>query len=170
MLMLLVLLVAGPKPPRTAASLPTEATAQSTGRDEHRDCVDDRVQLTERIEGNERALVIAATGLLEATVSVKVDLKNMDSSVALPLTLDWDPQSPPEIIRLRPRDPHLPWSYQSSLSWRPGRRRTVNIRDFAFALPYPERSLYEVIQGRLGSMTHQRGSGSEEAIDWALPL
>src|SRR4051812_10687811 len=130
---------------------------------------DRNVQIFEQRQVNGVILIAHLTNCTEATITVTMNLVNMAASTALPLTVDAKGRSRFELLRIQAIDPRQTFRYQYEYRWRPGRRSGVAASAYVYALPYVDES-HRVVQGPLGSFSHQAGSGSDNAIDFRMPV
>jgi murein DD-endopeptidase MepM/ murein hydrolase activator NlpD len=132
--------------------------------------VEDRnLQVVTQRLGDRFTLYARLTNCSEATVTLSLSLINMAASSELPLTVDAMGRDYFGLVTLRPIDPRKRWTYEWRYQWRLGRRGAVTSSSYAYVLPYVGES-HRVVQGPYGSFSHQEGSGSENAIDWAMPV
>jgi murein DD-endopeptidase MepM/ murein hydrolase activator NlpD len=118
---------------------------------------------------DESVLWVKADGLLEATLTLDVELHNAVASRALPLTMDLLGRRSVELVRITRKDPSRAWSFRWQWRWRPGGRHARHDPDVVYLLPYEPSSRFVVAQSRLGPFGHRPGSGFENAIDWSMP-
>jgi hypothetical protein len=130
---------------------------------------DRNLQVVAQRLGDRFTLYAQLTNCSEATVTLSLSLVNMAASSEVPLTVDAMGRDYFGLVTLRPIDPRKHWKYQWRYQWRLGRRGTATSSSVAYALPYVGES-HRVVQGAYGSFSHQEGSGSENAIDWAMPV
>lgn len=130
---------------------------------------DRNVQIFELRQINRVTLIAHLTNCTEATITLTMNLVNMAASSVLPLTVDAKSRSRFEVITVQAIDPRQPFRYSYQYQWRPGRRSGVMSSSFAYALPYIDQT-HRVCQGPLGTFSHQAGSGSDNAIDFAMPV
>jgi len=93
----------------------------------------------------------------------------MAASAALPMTVDAKGRTRFELLTIQAIDPRQRFHYQYDYKWRPGRRSGATTSPFIYSLPYLEES-HPVLQGPLGTFSHQAGSGYENAIDFSMPI
>jgi murein DD-endopeptidase MepM/ murein hydrolase activator NlpD len=105
----------------------------------------------------------------EATITIRVTLKNMVASRQLPLTVDAKGRQEFDLVTLRPADHAKSWSYDIREKWLIGRRGDVTSNAFVYALPYLGEQ-HVVAQGPFGTFSHFKGSNNEYAIDWDMPV
>jgi murein DD-endopeptidase MepM/ murein hydrolase activator NlpD len=130
----------------------------------------DRALTVETVEhGRSCALVARRSDLLEATVGISGSLTNTKSSVPMPFTADVAGVGPVELTRLRPRSSLKSWFFSHRVRWCPGIRGGRHDDDHIYALPYEQGRCSVVAQGAMGPYSHGPGSGSEQAIDFAMP-
>jgi hypothetical protein len=130
---------------------------------------DRNLQVVAQRLGDRCTLYARLTNCSEATVTLSLSLNNMAASRELPLTVDAMGRDYFGLVTLRPIDPRKRWSCGWRYQWRLGRRGTATSSSLAYALPYVGES-HRVMQGAYGSFSHQEGTGSENAIDWAMPV
>ncbi len=120
-------------------------------------------------EGDTTTLIMKSKYACEFTVTFEANLKNMTASRPLPFTVDAAGRSSFVLVRLQRTDRRLAWRYYDvHYHWQLGGRRTSTSNDADYAIPFkPGR--YVVMQGPRGSYSHFAGSGSENAVDWAVP-
>jgi murein DD-endopeptidase MepM/ murein hydrolase activator NlpD len=127
------------------------------------------VQIFEQRGVNRVTLIAHLTNCTEATITVTMNLANMAASAVLPLTVDAKGRSRFEVVTIQAIDPRQSFHYSYEYRWRPGKRSGVMSSSFAYALPYVDETHW-VVQGPLGAFSHQAGSGSDNAIDFAMPI
>jgi len=130
---------------------------------------DRNVQVFELRQGNRVTLIAHLTNCTEATITVTMSLLNMAASAISPVTVDAKGRSRFELVTIQVIDPKQPFRYQYNYKWRAGRRAGVMTTSFVYALPYIGGSR-RVLQGPLGTFSHQVRSGSENAIDFRMPI
>lgn len=130
---------------------------------------DRNVQIFERREGNRVTLIAHLTNCTEATITVTMNLLNMAATATSPVTVDAKGRSRFELLTIQIIDPTQPFRYLYDYKWRPGRRAGMTTTSFVYALPYLEERR-RVLQGPLGTFSHQVGSGCENAIDFRMPI
>jgi murein DD-endopeptidase MepM/ murein hydrolase activator NlpD len=130
---------------------------------------DRNVQIFEQRQPNRVTLIAHLTNCTEATITVTMSVVNMAASSILPVTVDAKGRSRFELLTIQAIDPKQPFHYRYNYTWRPGTRSGVTSSSFAYALPYVAESS-RVLQGPLGAFSHQVGSGSENAIDFGMPI
>ena len=130
----------------------------------------DNVRLVAVREGPSVAKVYAQlTNCTEVTVTLVLTLTNAVASEPLPLTVDSMGRTSFELVTIHGAGRGAAWGYGVGYYWQYGRRGDGVISKTVYDLPYRHGS-YRVTQGEMGSKTHTRGSGSEYAIDWAMPI
>jgi len=130
---------------------------------------DRNVQIFEQRQVNRVTLIAHLTNCTEATITLTMNLVNMAASTRLPLTVDAKERTRFELLTIQAIDPQQPYRYSYEYKWRPGRRAKVTASSFAYALPYVEET-HRVVQGPMGTFSHQAGSGSENAIDFRMAV
>ncbi len=134
------------------------------------------VKILDRTYNNTVAIFAVLTNCTEATITLDIELTNARASKKLPITVDAAGRARFEILRLRPIDPNRQITYQFRYQWKPGGRLVAkkNAPPFRheaiYALPHDPSATFQVVQGRLGRLSHQLGSRDEEAIDWSMPI
>ncbi len=105
----------------------------------------------------------------EFTVTLEARLTNMTPSRPVPFTVDSAGHRSFVLVKLRPTDRTRSWSYDYHYYWQVGGRRSTTANDADYAMPFgPGR--YVVMQGPRGTFSHSAGSGSENAVDWTVPV
>lgn len=145
------------------------AAAQLLSFDEKATCPDHGLKVDEVGDGRSRLLVARRSGVLEATVAISGTLGNAESSVPFPFTADVYGEGPLELTRLKALNTLKSWFYTSSVRWCPGRRGGIHDDAHVYALPYDSGRSFLVLQGSRGTFSHGAGSGSEHAVDFAVP-
>lgn len=125
-------------------------------------------RIVEERNGDTTTLIMKSDYAREFTVTFEANLKNMTPSRSVPFTVDAAGRSSFVLVRLTQTDQRLPWRYTSRYYWQLGGRRSSRSNDADYAMPFkPGR--YVVMQEPRGSYSHFVGSGSENAVDWAVP-
>ena len=113
-------------------------------------------------------LIMKSDYCSEFTVTLEADLKNTNSSPPVPFIADAKGRTSFVLARFKVTDSTKPWRFNYRYYWEYGGRRDSTTNDADYAMPFgPGR--YVVMQGPRGSYSHFAGSGSENAIDWAVP-
>lgn len=113
-------------------------------------------------------LIMKSDYCSEFTVTLEADLKNMTSSPPVPFIADAKGRTSFVLARFKVTDSTQAWRFNYRYYWEYGGRRESTTNDADYAMPFgPGR--YVVMQGPRGSYSHFAGSGSENAIDWAVP-
>jgi murein DD-endopeptidase MepM/ murein hydrolase activator NlpD len=131
--------------------------------------IDRSIQIFRRNYGNAITYYAVLTNCSEATITLSMTLQNMSASTSLPLTVDAAGRSRFDLVAIQPIDPGQRWTHAFQYHFEIGRRCNARASSFAYALPYENKS-YKVIQGPSGTFSHQPGSRSENAVDWAMPV
>lgn len=119
-------------------------------------------------DGDTTTLIMKSDYAREFTVTFEANLKNVTPSRPVPFTVDAAGRSSFVFVRLTRTDKRLAWRYTSRYYWQLGSRRSSRSNDADYAMPFkPGR--YVVMQGPGESFSHFAGSGSENAVDWAVP-
>jgi len=114
-------------------------------------------------------LIMKSDYTREFTVTFEANLKNMTASRTVPFTVDAAGRNSFELVRLWPTNKQLARRYDYHYYWQLGSRRSSTSNDADYAMPFkPGR--YVVMQGPRGSYSHFAGSGSENAVDWTVPV
>ena len=121
-------------------------------------------------DGDTTTFIMKSDYACEFTVTFDAKLKNMTPSQPLPLTVDAAGRSSFVLVRLRRTDKRRAWRYYDVHYYRQlGGRRSSTSNDADYAMPFkPGR--YVVMQGPRGTYSHFAGSGSENAVDWTVPV
>lgn len=134
---------------------------------------DDSIKVQEERDGKVVLLVIRPTRVEDATVTITADLKNMESSQPLPYTTDL-PHTEVEadrrvVIRFKPVDPtqSFNWSWHSEVRY--GNLGGKPDADFVYRLPFRKGERHRISQSYFGSVSHQKGSEAEYAVDISMP-
>ncbi|HEV2841533.1 MAG TPA: M23 family metallopeptidase [Chthoniobacterales bacterium] len=123
--------------------------------------------VTER-DGDTTTLIMKSDYAREFTVTFEANLENVTPSRPVPFTVDAAGRGSFVLVRLTQTDKRLAWRYTSRYYWQLGSRRSSRSNDADYAMPFkPGR--YVVMQEPGGSYSHFAGSGSENAVDWAVP-
>jgi murein DD-endopeptidase MepM/ murein hydrolase activator NlpD len=130
---------------------------------------DRAVHFLERKYNNLTTLYARLDHCSEATITIRVKLKNMVASQLLPLTVDANGRREFDLLTILPADRTKAWNYELKEQWQIGRRGDVKNSPFVYALPYLG-DQHVVGQGHLGKFSHYQGSGNEYAIDWNMPV
>ncbi len=133
---------------------------------------DDSIKVQEERDGTVVLLVIRPTRVEDATITITADLKNMASSQPLPYTTDL-PHTEVEvnrrvIIRFTPVDPtqSFNWSWHSEVRY--GNLGGKPNLDFVYRLPFRKGERHRISQTYFGSVSHQKGSEAEYAVDFSM--
>jgi hypothetical protein len=130
---------------------------------------DRAVQILERKLNGVATLYARLDHCSEATITIRVKLKNMIASRPLPLTVDAAGRREFDLLAVVPADHSKAWNYEFHEQWQLGRRGDVKKSAVVYALPYLGEP-HVVGQGHLGQFSHYQGSGNEYAIDWQMPV
>lgn len=128
------------------------------------------LKVVDRKSPEGRLFVAQLQGVLAATLTLSMELENTIPSRPLPLTIDLFNKTSQELVLLRSKDPNYPIRATWHARWSPGSRSNLPVRDVVYSLPYSASTHYAVMQGPFGHVSHQAGSGFENAIDWKLPI
>lgn len=119
-------------------------------------------------DGETTTLIMKSDYAREFTVTFEANLENVTPSRPVPFTVDAAGRSSFVLVRLTRTDERLAWRYAYRYYWQLGGRRSSQSNDADYAMPFkPGR--YVVMQEPRGSYSHFAGSGSENAVDWAVP-
>ena len=113
---------------------------------------------------------VTTAQLQEGTVNFKLDeSENLTSTPPVPLEfMILKPYNKFEFLQLTQTAPgnfHFKWSYH----YKVGVPTSLPASDYIYALPYASSEHYPVTQGYFGSYSHNRGTESEYAVDFAMP-
>ncbi len=106
------------------------------------------------------------TNCTEVTLKLSLALTNAVASEPLPLTVDSRGRTFFELLTVRAESPAGEWGYGGQYAWQYGRRGDVASGATAYELPYKHGPFLVTQSGR--GPTHQEGS--EQAVDWAMPV
>ena len=119
--------------------------------------------------GDVVTLSVTSKYVSEFTVTLEATLENMTSSRPVPFTVDAAGRTSFELAKFRITHPGRRWHYHYQPYWQLGGRRSTTANDADYAMPFgPGR--YVVMQGPRGTYSHQAGTGSENAVDWTVPV
>lgn len=150
---------------RALFALPSQAQLTDTGPFEK----DGNVQIIAVRTTPDTAKVYAQlTNCTEVTLELTLSLTNAVASAPTPLTADSEGRTFFELATIHATGGVGAWGYGGQYCWQYGRRGAVEEGPLVCDLPYKSGS-YRVTQSGLGE-THTEGSGSENAIDWAMPV
>jgi murein DD-endopeptidase MepM/ murein hydrolase activator NlpD len=114
-------------------------------------------------------LRITSKYVSEFTLTLEADLENMTPSRSIPFTVEAAGRTSFELVKLRRTDRTRRWHYHYQPYWQLGARRSTTTNDADYAMPFgPGR--YVVMQGPRGTFSHFAGTGSENAVDWTVPV
>jgi murein DD-endopeptidase MepM/ murein hydrolase activator NlpD len=120
-------------------------------------------------DGDAITLIIKSDYACEFTVTFEATLKNTTASRPVPFTMDAAGRSSFELVRLWPTNKRRAWRYTYKYYRQVGGRRSSTSNDADYVMPFkPGR--YVVMQGPRGTYSHFAGSGSENAVDWTVPV
>lgn len=125
--------------------------------------------IARRVAANAVKLYAQLTNCTEVTITAELALTNAVASAPMPLTVDSEGRTFFELVTVRAAGRGQDWSYNGHYTWQYGRRGEVVVSDAVYELPYNE-GAFLVSQADFGERTHKAGSGSEHAIDWAMPV
>ncbi len=128
---------------------------------------DPGVRVVEERQGNLTRLFVTTTNCLDVTLTLTAELKNMNASPPLPVTVETQGRSRVEIVTLQTVNPAQPSSHHYTYSWRYG-GRGGRPDGTAYLLPFEAGARHKLFQGYGGSFSHQVGSPNEYAHDWDL--
>ncbi|HTQ30749.1 MAG TPA: M23 family metallopeptidase [Opitutaceae bacterium] len=133
------------------------------------ECHDTSVRIVEEKQGGVIHFYAESDNLLDFTITLDLQLENLQASPALPVTVDVKGGNRAELASIRVVDPQKPTHYTRDYSWRYGARGGVPAR-VAYLLPYAAGEQHELKQGYLGDFSHNPGSQNEYAYDFAMPV
>ncbi|MDX1952765.1 MAG: M23 family metallopeptidase [Verrucomicrobiota bacterium] len=103
----------------------------------------------------------------EVTVTIEMEIENMESTVPLPHTMTLQPGSRIKALTLSPRmESDSSWSYTYFATW--GNMTARHDDNYTYGLPYARGASYPVSQGFHGKYSHHGGDCF--AIDWKMPV
>lgn len=126
------------------------------------------IRITSELVGKVTTLCVENLQAAEVTVTLEMDLTNLQPSVALPLTLTIEPKKRVKLLSLSPREANRGWSWSYTYYSTFGSTTAIHEDSYIYALPYSAGKTYRVSQGFNGQYSH---FGSDQyAIDWRMPL
>jgi len=132
----------------------------------------DLIKIQEEHDGKVVLLVIRPTRVEDATVTISAELKNMNSSQSLPYTTDLAHTEVEAdrhvIVRFTPADPTRPFSFSWQSQVRYGNLGGKPDPDFVYRLPFQKGERHRISQTCFGSVSHQKGSEAEYAVDFSM--
>ena len=129
---------------------------------------DKKVQVYQEQNGRQITLFAKLEDCTEATITIRGSLTNLTPSEPLPLTVDAAGRTKFKVATFTVANPSQVWRLDWHFDWKAGRRLDKKPAPYVYSLPYRS-GPYRVVQGPYGSFSHYRGSGDEEAIDFAMP-
>jgi len=120
-------------------------------------------------QGNSVQLSTRSTYLTEYYLELSVEAQNLTPSHPLPAWFEQRGDATGSFVTLTATNPGQPWRYNYKFNYKyglPGGRHDDSV---VYRLPYAPGARFPVIQGRGGAFSHQVGSPSENAIDFAMP-
>ncbi|HZP61683.1 MAG TPA: M23 family metallopeptidase [Opitutaceae bacterium] len=133
------------------------------------ECRDPGVRVTADQRDDGVHILAQSDNLLDYVITLDAKLENMIPSVPLPLTMEVRGKKEVELVVLRVREAQLPKTYHYTYGWRYGGRGGTPDR-VPYQLPYLPGEHHRLMQGYLGDFSHQAGSQSEYAYDFAMPV
>lgn len=151
-------------------------TTPATSDDSSKLCTQERlIHLhQENIGETGGMLVLEPPQIVEGTVSVDLELKNMTASRPNHFVYRIDGlqhsfQKPVEVVRFSQKVDGEPYRYDWKYHWMlglPGGRHDDN---YVYALPYQKNEHHTVSQSYFGSFSHRKGTPYEYAVDFVMP-
>jgi murein DD-endopeptidase MepM/ murein hydrolase activator NlpD len=127
------------------------------------------IRVIKERDGDTTTLIVKSDYACEFTVTFEATLKNTTTSRPVPFTVDAAGRSSFELVRLWRANKRLAWRYDYKYYRQVGGRRSSTSNEADYAMPFkPGR--YVVMQGPRGTYSHFAGSGSENAVDWTVPV
>jgi murein DD-endopeptidase MepM/ murein hydrolase activator NlpD len=127
------------------------------------------VRFVKEQTGDVITLSVKSNYVSEFTVTVEATLENMTPSRPVPFTVEAAGRTSFVLVRFARTDKTRGWHYQYQPYWQFGARRSSTSNDADYAMPFgPGR--YVVMQGPRGTFSHFAGTGSENAVDWTVPV
>lgn len=129
------------------------------------ECFDDMFCIDSEQRGD--TVVVFVSNLLawEFTLSMDLELENMEADRKLPLVRSFSPRETSSVLRLVISDRAETWSFRFSLQYLLGSIDARHDDEYAYGLPYRTGMSFNVGQAFNGSTTHQ----GRKAIDWDMP-
>lgn len=134
-------------------------------------CQDPSVKIEDQPTADGIQVFATMNGLLEATITLRAQLKGMTCTSALPLTVCLNTPGRIPIATFR-RDGPSNWSYKYGYGWQKGLmdyNKNLGGQYVVCALPFPRGASYRVNQGFFGAKSHKRGGADQYAVDFAMP-
>ena len=119
-------------------------------------------------EGAATHLFIENVQAAEVTVTLEMDLVNLDATVKFPCTMTLPGKKRAEILTLSPKDSTRGWSWTYTYYSTFGSTTAEHDDTCVYSLPYEGGKSYRISQGYNGEYSH---FGADQfAIDWRMPL
>jgi len=129
---------------------------------------DPGVQVVAEPSGRGYRLQLTTTNCLDLTVTVEVLSDNTLASRPVPFTVAVRGQPRVELASFEPRNAAEKWDFRYHYHWLYGCSGGTP-DGTVYALPFDPADHYKLLQGPLGTFSHQAGSGNDYAYDWAMP-
>jgi murein DD-endopeptidase MepM/ murein hydrolase activator NlpD len=135
---------------------------------------DKQVDLRTEKYGQTSTVMLNPPAVLEATIDVDLELKNMSASRPQHFVycidgLQHSFRQPVEVVRVWRTNQTQPYSFHWNYNWRNGIPGGHHDNSYVYALPYRSGEKHPVFQGNFGKFSHNRGTPSEYAVDFGMP-
>ncbi|MFL6589899.1 MAG: M23 family metallopeptidase [Chthoniobacterales bacterium] len=119
--------------------------------------------------GDVLTVTVKSDYLTEFTVTLEATMENVTPSRPVPFTVESAGRRSFQLVRFQRTDKRRAWSCHYQPFCQFGARRSTTTNDADYSMPFgPGR--YVVMQGPRGSFSHFAGTGSENAVDWTVPV
>lgn len=129
---------------------------------------DPGVQVVAEPRGHGYRLLLTTRNCLDLTVTVEVPSENTLPSRPVPFTVGLRGQQQVELASFEARNAAEKWNFSYRYHWLYGCQGGIP-DGTVYALPFAPTNHYKLLQGPLGTFSHQAGSGDDYAYDWAMP-
>ncbi len=136
-----------------------------TGKSSDRETL---IHISTNLEGNKTQLYVENVQAAEVTVTLEMNLVNLDSNVPLPYTLTIPGHQRIRILTLSPHDKTHGWKWTYTYFSTFGSTAVHHDDSYVYSLPYGPGKSYRVSQGYNGEYSHF--GADQYAIDWRMPL
>lgn len=125
------------------------------------------IRITTEKEGSTTSFFVENLQHADVTVTLEVELKNLQSTADLPFTATIPGQTKTNVFTVTPDNASQDssWSYTYYATW--GSLAVTHDDDYGYALPYPAGMRFPVSQGFHGKYSHT--GGDCYSIDWKMP-
>jgi murein DD-endopeptidase MepM/ murein hydrolase activator NlpD len=118
-------------------------------------------------EGNATHLYVENLQSAEVTVTLEMELTNLESTVALPYTTTLSGKKRVKLLTLWPKDAARGWSWSYTYYSTFGSTSAQHDDSYIYSLPYGAGKSYRISQGYNGEYSHF--GADQYAIDWRMP-